>query len=163
MGLSVPDLCDEHESRLQVLDPEFRSFGGRETFCGEIVTVRCFEDNTVVKSTLAQDGHGKVLVVDGSGSMRCALLGDRLAAMAADRGWQGVLVNGCVRDVEILRDIALGVLALNAHPKRSRKGGDGESGLPVRFAGVSFRPGQWLYADANGVVVADEDLGVRFG
>jgi regulator of ribonuclease activity A len=162
MALSVPDICDDHIDRLQVLDPVFRDLGGREKFCGEVVTVRCFEDNSVVKTTLSGDGSGKVLVVDGSGSMRCALLGDMLAAMARDNGWQGVVVNGCVRDVEILSTIDLGVRALNAHPVRSKKRGEGELNLPVRFAGVSFRPGQYLYADANGIVIAEKDLGVSF-
>jgi len=162
MAVSVPDICDEHLDRLQVLDPVFNSYGGCEKFHGAVVTVRCFEDNSVVKSLLAEDGSGKVLVVDGSGSMRCALLGDLLAEMARKNGWRGVLVNGCVRDVEILQTIDLGVLALNRHPARSRKRGEGERNLPLRFAGVSFRPGQYLYADANGVVVADQDLGVAF-
>lgn len=162
MSLSVPDLCDQHPDQLQILEPVFTRYGASERFHGEVVTARCFEDNSVVKSTLAEDGSGKVLVVDGSGSMRCALLGDMLAAMAEKNGWQGVLVNGCVRDVEILRTIELGVLALNCHPARSKKRGDGERDLPLRFAGVSFRPGQHLYADANGVVVADRDLGAAF-
>lgn len=162
MPLSVPDICDDHLDQLQVLDPVFRSYGGSERFHGDIVTVRCFEDNSVVKSTLAEDGTGKVLVVDGSGSMRCALLGDMLAAMAARNGWRGILVNGCVRDVEILRSIELGVLALNRHPARSKKRGEGERDLPLRFSSVSFRPGQHLYADANGVVVADRDLAISF-
>jgi regulator of ribonuclease activity A len=162
MPLSLPDICDDHLEQLQVLDPVFHSYGGIERFHGEIVTVRCFEDNSVVKSALAEDGTGKVLVVDGSGSMRCALLGDMLAAMAARNGWRGILVNGCVRDVEILKTIELGVLALNRHPARSRKGGEGERDLPLRFSSVSFRPGRHLYADANGVVVADRDLGIDF-
>lgn len=162
MAVSVPDLCDAHEGQLQILEPVFHSYGGRSRFCGEIVTVRCFEDNSIVKSTLAQDGTGKVLVVDGSGSMRCALLGDLLAARAAQNGWQGVLVNGCVRDVEILSGIDLGVWALNRHPLRSKKRGEGETGPPVRFHGVNFRPGQYLYADPNGIVVAEQDLGVEF-
>ena len=162
MPVSVPDLCDEHIDNLQVLDPVFRCYGGREKFSGQVVTVRCFEDNSVVKSTLAGDGAGKVLVVDGSGSMRCALLGDMLAATARDNGWNGVLVNGCVRDVEILETIDVGVLALNRHPARSSKRGEGDLNLPVRFCGVNFRPGQYLYADANGVVVAEEELAPAF-
>ncbi len=162
MSCSVPDLCDDFLEELQVLDPLFNNYGGKEKFCGEIVTVRCFEDNTKVKAILATQGKGKVLVVDGSASMRCALLGDLLAGMGSDNGWQGVLINGCVRDVEVLRSIDLGILALNRHPARSKKRGDGEVGLPVRFASVSFRPGQMLYADANGTVIADRDLGTAF-
>lgn len=162
MALSLPDICDDHLDELQVLDPVFNSYGGRRKFCGEVVTIRCFEDNSLVKSTLAENGSGKVLVVDGSGSMRCALLGDMLAAMAAENSWQGVLVNGCVRDVEILETIDLGVLALNRHPARSKKRGEGDLNLTVRFFGVSFRPGQYLYADANGVAVAEHSLGLEF-
>jgi regulator of ribonuclease activity A len=162
MSFSLPDICDEHLDGLQVLEPVFKSYGGRRKFCGEVVTVRCFEDNSVVKSTLSEDGAGKVLVVDGSGSMRCALLGDRLAAMAAENGWHGILVNGCVRDVEILETIDLGVLALNCHPARSKKRGEGDLNLTVRFFGASFRSGQYLYADANGVAVAERDLEVDF-
>ena len=162
MALSVPDISDDHGEHIQVLDPIFRSYGGLDKFCGKVVTVRCFEDNSVVKSTLSGDGQGQVLVVDGSGSMRCALLGDLLGAMARDNGWRGVLVNGCVRDVEILKNIDLGVLALNRHPARSNKRGEGDLNIPVRFNGVNFRPGQFLYADENGVVVAEKDLGVEF-
>lgn len=162
MALSLPDLCDQHPDRFQVLDPEFRCYGGKVKFCGEVVTVRCFEDNSVVKSTLGKDGTGRVLVVDGSGSMRCALLGDQLAERGAKNGWEGVLVNGCVRDVEVLQGIELGVLALNVNPVRSHKRGEGDLDLPVRFSGVNFRPGQYLYADANGVVVAEEDLAADF-
>ena len=163
MALSVPDICDDHIEQLQVLDPVFQSYGGLEKFCGKVVTVRCFEDNSVVKSTLAGPGNGQVLVVDGSGSMRCALLGDLLGAMARDNGWRGVLVNGCVRDVEILKTIDIGVLALNRHPVRSNKRGEGDLNIPVRFNGVNFRTGQFLYADENGVVVAEQDLEVEFG
>ena len=162
MALSVPDICDDHLDQLQVLDPVFRSYGGAAHFHGKVVTVRCFEDNSLVKSTLAEKGAGQVLVVDGSGSMRCALLGDMLAALAYDNGWGGVLVNGCVRDVEILKTIDIGVLALNRHPARSQKRGEGDLNLPVRFHNVSFRPGQYLYADENGVIVAEERLDVDF-
>jgi len=153
MKFTVPDICDDFLPSLQVLEPLFTAFGGCKKYYGEIVTIKCFEDNSFVKQTLGSDGHGKVLVVDGGGSMRCALLGDVLGAMAAENGWQGVLINGCVRDVEILRTIDLGVSALNCHPLKSNKRNEGQINIPVNFAGGSFLPGQFLYADENGIVV----------
>lgn len=158
MNFSTPDICDEFSHRVQVLEPMFRDFGGKPKFFGEVVTVKCYEDNSLVKSTLATDGQGKVLVVDGGGSLRCALLGDLLGAMAIENGWQGVLVNGCVRDVELLKGMELGVRALEAHPLKSEKRGEGELNVIVRFAGVSIEPGEYLYADENGMVVAREEL-----
>jgi len=158
MTFSTPDLCDEYSDRIQVLEPLFRDFGGKPEFQGEIVTVKCHEDNSLVKSTLASEGQGKVLVVDGGASLRCALLGDLLGAMAIENGWQGVLVNGCVRDVEILKGMDLGVRALAALPLKSEKRGEGELNVIVRFAGVSFEPGWYLYADENGVIVASGKL-----
>lgn len=158
MTFSTPDICDEYSGRIQVLEPLFRDFGGKRKFCGEIVTVKCYEDNSMVKSTLAGKGRGKVLVVDGGGSLRCALLGDLLGAMAIENGWQGVLVNGCVRDVEILKGMELGVRALESHPLKSEKRGEGELDVIVRFAGVSIEPGWYLYADENGVIVANGKL-----
>jgi regulator of ribonuclease activity A len=161
MKFTTPDICDEFLPHLQVLEPLFSDYGGKEKFCGEIVTIKCFEDNSLVKSTLGTDGSGKVLVVDGGGSLRCALLGDMLGAMAAENGWQGVVVNGCVRDVEILKNIDLGVRALNCHPLRSEKRNEGQRDLAVIFAGAEFIPGQYLYADENGIVVADHQLDLR--
>lgn len=154
MSFSVPDICDDFLTELQVLEPLFTEFGGKEKFCGEIVTVKCFEDNSFVKQTLGMQGEGKVLVVDGGGSLRRALLGDMLAAMAAKNGWQGVLVNGCVRDVEILKDIDLAVRALKPYPLKSEKRNEGQINIPVHFAGVDFTPGHYLYADENGIVVS---------
>ena len=161
MKYSVPDICDDFLPELQILEPLFSSFGGRKKFLGEIVTIKCFEDNSFVKQSLGSAGHGKVLVVDGGGSLRCALLGDLLAAMAAENGWQGVLINGCVRDVEILKSIDLGIPALNCHPLKSNKRNEGQLNVPVRFAGVDFEPGMFLYADENGIVIANKNLGLK--
>jgi regulator of ribonuclease activity A len=155
---TTPDLCDEYADELQVLEPLFTDYGGSGKFSGEVVTIKCFEDNSRVKETLATDGRGKVLVVDGGGSLRCALMGDMLAAMAEKNGWQGVIINGCVRDVEILKRIDIGVRALNCHPLKSNKRNKGQLNLPVHFAGISFKPGQYLYADENGMVVAQTGL-----
>ena len=158
MTFTTPDICDDFLDQLQVLEPLFTEFGGKEKFCGEIVTIKCFEDNSLVKQTLASAGHGKVLVVDGGGSLRCALLGDLLGAMAVQNGWQGVLINGCVRDVEILKSMDFGVRALNCLPLKSNKRNEGQLNVAIRFAGVNFEPGQYLYADENGIVVAREKL-----
>ena len=158
MNFSVPDICDDHLPDLQVLEPLFTAYGGRKKFRGEIVTVKCFEDNSFVKQTLAKEGHGKVLVVDGGGSLRCALLGDILGAMAAENGWQGILINGCVRDVEILRTIDIGVSAINCHPLKSKKRNEGKLNIPLYFAGAHFESGQYLYADENGIILAEKEL-----
>ena len=158
MKFTVPDICDDFLPSVQVLEPLFTAFGGCKKYFGEIVTIKCFEDNSLVKQTLGTDGCGKVMVVDGGGSLRCALLGDLLGAMAADNGWRGVLINGCVRDVEILKNIDLGISALNCHPLKSNKRNEGQLNIPVSFAGVSFLPGQYLYADENGIVVAEKEL-----
>ncbi len=162
MNPSVPDLCDDFEDQLSVLEPLFQDFGGRDRFSGLVSTVKCHEDNSRVKEALAEPGEGRVLVVDGGGSLRHALLGDMLAGMGAENGWSGVIVYGCVRDVEITREISLGVRALAAHPVKSVKRGEGQRDVPVRFAGVTIRPGAVLYADANGMAIAERDLGVEF-
>lgn len=161
MTYTTPDICDEFSDSLQVLEPLFTEYGGKEKFCGEIVTIKCFEDNSLVKQTLGSTGDGKVLVVDGGGSSRCALLGDLLGAMAVKNGWQGVLINGCVRDVEILKSMDIGVRALNCHPLKSNKRNEGQLNVPITFAGVSFEPGQYLYADENGIVVATQNLNLK--
>ena len=158
MTYSVPDICDEFPQDVRVLEPLFSSFGGKQRFSGEIITIKCFEDNSLVRDAVRTEGRGRVIVVDGGGSMRRALLGDMLAAKAAENGWRGVVINGCVRDVEILETIDLGVKALNCHPVKTDKRGEGQLNVPVRFAGVSFKPGQFLYADKNGTVIVPGNL-----
>ncbi|MDQ1119826.1 MULTISPECIES: ribonuclease E activity regulator RraA [Pseudoxanthomonas] len=154
---STPDLCDAHPE-VQVAEPLFRDFGGAQAFSGTIVTLRCPEDNSRVREQVEQAGTGKVLVIEAGGSLRHAMLGDMLAEKAVANGWSGVLVHGCVRDVEVLANLPLGIKALAAVPMKTEKRGLGEVDVPVRFAGVSFVPGQWLYADANGVIVAEQAL-----
>lgn len=160
MELSVPDICDEHFDLLQVLPPVFTDYGKRRIFSGEVVTVKCFEDNSIVKELVGTPGHGRVIVVDGGGSLRRALLGDMLAAKAADSGWSGLVIHGCVRDVEILKTIDLGVRALRPIPVKTDKRGEGQLNVAIDIAGARVEPGQFLYADANGIVVAQHDLGV---
>ena len=162
MAYSVPDICDEFFEEISVLDPLFTDFGAKARFSGEIVTIKCFEDNSLVRDAVQSQGRGRVLVVDGGGSLRRALLGDLLAASAAESGWQGMLINGCVRDVEILQTIDLGVKALNTYPVKTDKRGEGLAGIAVHFAGCVIHPGDHLYSDANGVVVSGRNLNVDF-
>jgi regulator of ribonuclease activity A len=158
MHFKTADLCDAYSDKLQIADPGFRSFGGHSRFHGKIVTVKLFEDNSLVRETLGLPGHGKVLVIDGGGSKRCALLGDLLAASAVENGWSGILVNGCIRDSADIAGMPLGVMALDTHPLKSVKKGVGERDLAVRFAGVTFRPGDYLYADEDGVILSSTPL-----
>lgn len=152
------DLCDEFGPAVQVAEPLFRDYGGATAFGGQIVTVKVFEDNVRVRQTLETPGQGRVLVVDGGGSTRCALVGDRLAQLACDNGWAGIVVHGCIRDAAEIGAIPIGLKALNTVPRRSDKGGQGEREVPVRFAGVTFTPGHYLYADPDGVIVAGREL-----
>ncbi|SEK66390.1 regulator of ribonuclease activity A [Pseudoxanthomonas sp. GM95] len=154
---TTPDLCDAFPE-VGVAEPLFRDFGGKLAFSGQIVTIRCMEDNSRVREQVEGEGTGKVLVVDGGGSLRHALLGDMLAEKAVANGWAGVLIHGGVRDVEVLGNLPLGIKALAATPMKTDKRGLGDVDVPVRFAGVSFVPGHWLYADANGVIVAEAEL-----
>ena len=151
--MSTSDLYDEHRERAQTCATQLRSFGGVRAFSGPIATVRCREDNVLLKAELSQAGAGRVLVVDGGGSFACALLGDTIGGLAVENGWAGVVINGCVRDVSALRDLPVGILALGSNPKPSRKGGDGETGTPVSFGDCTFRPGDELHADEDGVLV----------
>jgi regulator of ribonuclease activity A len=154
----TPDLCDRFGDRVAVAEPLFLNFGGRPAFAGRIETVRVQEDNALVRKILESEGEGRVLVVDGGGSRRCALVGGRLAALAATNGWNGLVVNGCVRDVGEIGRAAVGVKALAACPKPSSKTGTGERGVPVRFAGVTFTPGHLVWGDEDGLVVGEPEL-----
>ncbi len=161
MPIITPDLCDEYPELVQVVEPMFNNYGGRESFGGEIVTVKCFEDNSIVKEQVATPGSGKVMVVDGGASMRAALLGDMLAEKAAENGWEGIIVYGCIRDVDVIMETELGVQALSTHPKKTDKRGLGDLNVPVTFGGVTFKPGDFIYADNNGVIVSPEKLEVE--
>ena len=154
---STADLCDAHGD-LAVADSIFNDYGQRRVFAGEIVTIRVPADFLLVKQTLGAAGGGKVLVVDGGGATGYALLGDRLAGLARDNGWSGVIVNGCVRDSAELGRIDIGIRALSTCPRRPAMEGAGQSGVEVRFAGVTFVPGHYVYADADGLVIAATPL-----
>ncbi len=150
--MKTADVLDEHGERAAVCLLQFRSFGAT-AFSGPLATVRCFEDNVLVRAAASEPGEGRVLVVDGGGSLRCALLGDNIAALALESGWAGVVINGCVRDAAELDALGLGVKALGSNPRPSEKGGKGETGGPVTFGEITFEPGAMLYADEDGVVV----------
>ncbi len=158
MNISTADLTDDHRSALQVAEPLFRDFGGKPAFAGPAETIKTFEDNSLVRTALEEPGEGRVLIVDGGGSMRCALLGDQLAALGAQNGWNGVIVHGCVRDTAILAQTDLGVKALAPHPCKSEKKGRGERNVQVHFAGVVINPGNYIYADTDGILVAEKAL-----
>ena len=155
---ATADLCDAHSDKLGIVAPMFMPFGGRADFFGQIRTLKVFEDNAMVRQTLSTPGNDNVLVVDGGGSLRCALVGDQLALLAGQNNWSGVIVYGCVRDSVAMKSMDVGIRALNTHPLRSLRKGIGESDIPVVFGGVKFTPGQWLYADADGIVVSAEAL-----
>ena len=156
---SVPtcDLCDRHKNEVdgdfRVLPPVFRDFGQHTRFCGIVSTVKCFEDNSLVKAAVDSPGLGRVLVVDGGGSLRFALLGGNLGAAAARHGWAGVVIDGCVRDVEELAACAVGIRALACMPMPTEKRNQGQRDVAVQVQGVWVRPGDWLCADADGIVV----------
>ena len=155
---TTPDLCDEYPELIKVAEPIFNSFGGKLEFGGKIVTIKCFEDNSLVKENAAKPGKGKVMVVDGGGSLRRALMGDLIAADAVKNGWEGIIIYGCIRDVDPIGEMNLGVKALDVIPVKTEKKGIGELNIPVSFAGVTFTPGEFVYADNNGVIVASKSL-----
>ncbi|ABO91046.1 Putative 4-hydroxy-4-methyl-2-oxoglutarate aldolase [Aeromonas salmonicida] len=150
----LPDLCDQHGDALQVADPLFHDFGGKPLFYGQAVTLSCYEDNSLVRELVNRPGQGRVMVIDGGGSLRRALLGDQLAIKAAEQGWEGIVIFGAVRDVGTLATLALGVKALAACPVKTEKLGQGELDAVVSFAGVTIHPGDYVYADLNGVLVS---------
>ena len=157
LSFATCDLCDvfknDSSGFFRVLPPVFKNFGGVPKFCGAVVTVKCFEDNSWVKAAVDSNGDGRVLVVDGGGSLRRALLGGNLAAVAARNGWAGVVIDGCVRDVAELALCQVGIRALATMPLSTEKRQQGQQDVPVQVQGVWVRPGDWLYADEDGMVV----------
>jgi regulator of ribonuclease activity A len=158
MNIQTADLCDAHEDKLAVVAPMFASYGGRPSFGGPIATLKIFEDNSFVRKALESAGNGRVLVIDGGASMRCALVGDQLAELAVKNGWAGIIVYGCIRDSKAIGEMDLGVFALGTHPKKTVKRNTGEVDIPLTFGGVTFHPGHYVYADEDGVVVSAEAL-----
>lgn len=156
--LKTADLCDDHSDNLQICYPLFNDYGGNITFQGKIKTLKCFEDNSLVREILGTPGEGQVLVVDAGGSNRCAMLGDLLAAKAVKNNWAGIIMNGYIRDSADISSMSLGVKALGVFPLKSVKNGLGEPDIPVRFAGVTFQTGEYVYADDDGIVVSATKL-----
>ena len=153
--MNTCDLCDRFEDRARVLELPLRDYGGRIAFSGVVSTVRALEDNSLVREAVAEAGDGRVLVIDGGGSLRRAMLGDMLAAKALASGWSGVLVHGAIRDSEAISKLDLGVKALGTCPMKTDKRGQGLRDVPVAFGGLAIAPGQWLAADGDGVVLMD--------
>jgi regulator of ribonuclease activity A len=160
MTFRTPDLCDRFADtrHLQIAEPIFRSFGGRASFSGRVTTLKVFEDNALIRQALEERTEDGVLVVDGGGSHRCALLGGDLARLAYDNGWQGIIVYGCIRDSVEIGQLPIGIRALHTHPLRSHKRTGGDRDSLISFAGVNFRTGYYLYADEDGIVVSDDRL-----
>ena len=156
---ATTDLCDAHEAAVQVLTLPWLDLGGRIAFHGQISTIKAFEDNSRVREAVAEPGQGRVLVVDGASSMARAMLGDLLAAKAVENGWEGIVIVGAIRDSAMIATLDLGVKALGRCPRKTEKLGDGLRDVPLEIAGIAVRPGQWLYADADGVVISDGALG----
>ena len=159
MDLLTADLLDSHGAqlsvgKLRIAAPVFHSYGGRRSFHGPIATLKLFEDNSLVRTALGQPGNGRVLVIDGGSSLRCALVGDQLAQLAVSNGWTGIVVNGCIRDSRAIANMNIGVFALATHPLKTVKRNIGEADIPVNFAGVSFVPAEFLYADEDGLIVS---------
>ena len=159
MKLSTADLCDEYAGRLKVSSPSgFKNFGRKKSFSGEIVTVKCHETNPKIRQTLESDGKGKVLVVDGGGSERCALMGDNMAELAIKNNWEGIVIYGSIRDSSAISELDIGVKALNVNPMKSGKKDEGETNISVSFANTEFIPGHFIYCDEDGIVVSMEKL-----
>ena len=158
MTFSTADLHDEHEGKVQVANILMRSFGQKTRFSGPIATVKCFEDNSQVRAALEEPGKGRVLVVDGGASIRCALVGDKLAELGLNNGWAGLVVHGCIRDSAVIAKLDIGIKALGTNPRRSVKKGAGEREITLDFANVSFIPGHHLYADEDGILLGVTNL-----
>lgn len=155
---ATADLCDDFEDDVQIAAPIWRDFGQHLAFHGEVVTVKCFEDNSKVKEQLATAGNGRVLVVDAGASNRRAHLGDLLAQQAVDNGWAGVVVYGMIRDSAVINTLPIGVKALGTHPLKTEKHGEGQVGIRVQFANLTINQGDYLYADSDGIIVANRRL-----
>ena len=156
--ISTPDLSDQFDQQVSIVEPLFKHYGSLKQGYGQITTIDCFEDNSLVVEQVKSPGDGRVLVVDGRGSFRCSLLGDQLAAAAIENGWSGILINGCLRDVEIIAPMPLIVMALASIPRKTVNAGKGTLIIPVTFAGVTFHPNHYLFADETGVLVSEKNL-----
>ncbi|NOQ36702.1 MAG: ribonuclease E activity regulator RraA [Methylococcaceae bacterium] len=157
MSHSTADLCDKYSQHphFQIAEPAFKHFGKNQQFCGQISTLKVFEDNVLIREMLEEKVENRVLVVDGGGSHRCALLGDDLATLACNNGWQGVIIYGCIRDSKAINQLDIGIRALDTHPLKSHKRGIGEKDALITFAGINFKKNHYLYADEDGIIVSE--------
>ena len=158
MTFSTADLHDEHEEKVQIASVLMQGYGQKTRFFGPISTVKCFEDNSLVRAALEEPGNGQVLVVDGGASIRCALVGDKLAELGIKNGWEGLVINGCIRDTAVISTLNIGIKAIGANPRRSVKKGEGERDIALNFADTAFTPGDWVYADEDGILVSEGKL-----
>lgn len=158
MNMSTSDLCDQFSEKLQVASPVLRHYGGVSRFHGKIVTIKCYEDNSYIREAALEDGNGKILVIDGGGSLRSALVGDGIATWALNSGWSGLIINGCIRDSQALAKVKIGVMALGINPWQPSKRNEGLRNIVVTFADVYFRPDEYLWADEDGFVTSAENL-----
>jgi regulator of ribonuclease activity A len=160
MTFTTADLCDAHsaEGNFQIAEPLLKSYGGQTSFCGQITTVKAFEDNNLLRTVLEEKVEDRVLVVDGGGSHRCAMLGEDLARLAIVNGWQGIVIHGCIRNSAIINQLPIGIRALHTHPLKSHKKDHGDRDLLVTFAGINFKQNHFLYADADGIIVSETML-----
>ena len=156
--ISTPDLSDEFDQKVAIVEPLFKHYGELKQGYGQIMTVDCFEDNSLVAEQVKSPGEGRVLIIDGKGSLRCSLLGDQLAAAALDNGWSAILINGCLRDVEIITSLPLVVMALASIPRKTVKAGKGRLNVPISFGGVTFHSKHYLFVDESGILVAENNL-----
>jgi regulator of ribonuclease activity A len=156
--MKTADIVDSHNDQVAFCHLPFLKFGQVKSFSGEVQTVKSFEDNVLLKAELSKPGRGRVLVVDGGGSTRLAILGDIIAGIMHDNDWAGIIINGAIRDCEEVDAMPVAVRCLGTSPKKSAKTGDGQVGIPVQFGGVTFTPGSWVYVDADGVLVAEQSL-----
>jgi len=161
MEYNTSALCDIYLEQVDVVEPMFSNFGGSASFAGQITTVKCFEDNGLVRELLEQDGLGRVLLIDGGGSLRRALIDAELASLAEENEWEGIVVYGCVREVDELEDMSIGIQALASIPVGATAQGVGEVDIPVNFGGVTFLPEDYLYADNTGVILSQEPLDIE--
>ena len=160
MSFATADLYDQYEETLQIATPMFNDYGGKKKFFGPASTVKVFEDNSFVRRALEESGEGRVLVIDGGASLRCALLGDMLAELGKNNGWAGIIVYGCIRDSIAIANIDIGVKALNTNPRKSVKKGVGDRDVPLTFADVTIKQGDYIYADEDGVVISSSALDI---
>ena len=157
-NFTVPDICDTHKD-IQIGDIFLNSYGGIDKFCGKIQTAKCEHSNSVVKELVEEDGNGKVLFINHTGSELCSMVGDQIAQKAFDNGWNGIITNGYIRDIELIKDISIGVYARNSYPKKTNKFiGIGEINVPIKINNLFINPGEWIYVDSNGWVISKLEL-----